>query len=85
MTYDMAEKYAADMFGYEYDEYSAVIRLRGNNTTFLPEIDTYGTPREGAEWAYIETVSKADTDLYGEIRYFKNMKLGWTKEEDPNE
>ena len=81
MKKEGAESYARDAFGYRFSDYEAVIRLRGKATTFLPEMDSYGNLRDESDWAYMDTSVKADTNLYGEIHYFCDMKWGWIKEE----
>lgn len=54
------------------DEYTALIRIRPQNT-FLPEWDDFCTPKREAEWVFIDNTEKQDTGLYGSVTYLSDL------------
>lgn len=65
-----AIEYVKEHFPYnEKCDYCAVFRLR-HRSVLLPKIGVDGSPRDESSWAYIDTSSKIDTGMYGDIYYF---------------
>lgn len=77
-----ARRYAAETFynGVD-DDYMAVVKIR-HDCAWLPECDAWGNKQSENDWACIETSTKIDTGVYGDVRYFKNMTLEetWVEE-----